>query len=108
MYIHFTHIYNSSLFASKPTFARIVFLRQGGRWVTETGTHSVKILTENDTKTHRAHRVGDVKNTRFSQTLPSTKVEKSKERKRDYELQYGQRLHIESTNVLDAFIQQPA
>ena len=82
MYIHFTRIYNSSLFASKPTFARIVFLRQGGRRVNGKGTHNVKILTENKTKTHRAHRVGDVKNTRFSQTLPSTKAEKSKESKR--------------------------
>jgi len=35
------------LFASKQTFARIVFLRQGERLVDEKGTHNVKIPTKN-------------------------------------------------------------
>ena len=34
------------LFASKATFARIDFLRQGGRLVDEKGTHSVNFLAE--------------------------------------------------------------
>ena len=33
------------LFASKQTFARIDFLRQGGRLVDKKGTHNVKFLT---------------------------------------------------------------
>ena len=48
--IHLACIYNSPLFASKQTFARIDFLRQGGRLVSGTGTHNVKILTEKWTK----------------------------------------------------------
>ena len=44
--IHLACIYNLPLFASKQTFARIDFLRQGGRLVSRTGTHNVKILTE--------------------------------------------------------------
>ena len=43
-------MYNAPLFASKPTFARIDFLRQAERLVTKLGTHSVKIITENQTK----------------------------------------------------------
>ncbi len=39
------------LFASKQTSARIDFLRQGGRLVSRKGTHNVKILTKNQTKT---------------------------------------------------------
>ena len=35
------------LFASKQTFARIVFLRQGEQLVDEKGTHNVKIPTKN-------------------------------------------------------------
>jgi len=35
------------LFASKPTSARIDYLRQGERLVGEEGTHNVKFLTEN-------------------------------------------------------------
>ena len=38
------------LFASKPTFARIVFLRQGGRLVDKNGTFSVKNIAEKWTK----------------------------------------------------------
>ena len=41
--IHFAGIYNSPLFTSKPTFARIDFLQQGERLVDEKGTQSVKI-----------------------------------------------------------------
>ena len=37
------------LFAPTTTFARINFLRQGGRLVNKKGTHNVKILTENKT-----------------------------------------------------------
>ena len=37
-------------FASKPTFVRIVFSRQGWRLVDRNGTHNVKICTENKTK----------------------------------------------------------
>ena len=39
------------IFVSKPTFARIDYLRQGGRLVDEEGTHNVKSLTKNYTKT---------------------------------------------------------
>ena len=38
------------LFASKQTFARIDFLRQGERLVDEKGTYYVKFLTKNQTK----------------------------------------------------------
>ena len=38
------------LFASKQTFARIGFLRQGERLVDEKGTYYVKFLTKNQTK----------------------------------------------------------
>ena len=38
------------LFASKPTFARIVFLRQGERLVDKNGTLSVKNIAEKRTK----------------------------------------------------------
>ena len=49
MRIHFACIYNQPHFISKQTFARIDFLRQGGRLVSRKGTHNVKILTENKT-----------------------------------------------------------
>ncbi len=51
------------LFASKQTFARIDFLRQGERLVDEKGTYYVKFLTENQTKqTLSGHvRVGNGK-----------------------------------------------
>ena len=39
-------MYNYPLLASKQTFARIVFLRQGERLVDKKGTHNVKICTE--------------------------------------------------------------
>ena len=38
------------LFASKPTFARIVFLRQGEQLVAKKATYGVKFLTEKLTK----------------------------------------------------------
>ena len=38
------------LFASKQTFARIDFLRQGERLVDEKGTYYVKFLAKNQTK----------------------------------------------------------
>ena len=38
------------LFAAKQTFARIVFLRQGGRLIAGQGTHNVKIFAEKLTK----------------------------------------------------------
>jgi len=38
------------LFESKQTFARIDFLRQGGRLVDKKGTLNVKFLTKNQTK----------------------------------------------------------
>ena len=41
---------NYPFLASKQTFARIDFLRQGERLVSRKGTHNVKILTENKTK----------------------------------------------------------
>ena len=37
---------NCPLWASKQTFARIDFLRQGGRLVDKKGTHNVKIRAE--------------------------------------------------------------
>ena len=43
-------MYNLHLFASKQTFARIDFLRQGWRLVDKKGTHSVKFPTEKFTK----------------------------------------------------------
>ena len=46
MNIHIASIYMQPPFASKPTFARIDFLRQGGRLVDKKGTHSVKIRAE--------------------------------------------------------------
>ena len=49
--IHFSVCTDCPLFAPKPTFARIVFLRQGERLVNENGTHNVKFLTKNQTKT---------------------------------------------------------
>jgi|GEM_PF-546873 len=48
--IHFVIFTDKPLFASKPTYARIVFLRQGERLVNRKGTHNVKFLTENHTK----------------------------------------------------------
>ena len=39
-------MYNCSLFASKQTFARIDFLRQGERLVDKKGTHNVKNCAE--------------------------------------------------------------
>ena len=50
MRIHFACIYHYPLFASEQTFARIDFLRSGGRLVDYKGTHNVKILTENRQK----------------------------------------------------------
>ena len=44
-------IYNKPHFAPKQTFARIDYFRQGGRLVDGKGTHNVKILTKNYTKT---------------------------------------------------------
>ena len=41
------------LFASKQTFARIDFLRQGGCLVDKKGTHNVKFFTEKLTKYDR-------------------------------------------------------
>ena len=51
------------LFASKQTFARIDFLRQGERLVDEKGTYYVKFLTKNQTKQARCKpaRVGNGK-----------------------------------------------
>jgi len=40
------HSQATPLFASKPTFARIDFLRQGERLVNKKGTHSVKFVVE--------------------------------------------------------------
>jgi len=57
MRIHFACIFNKPPFASKQTFARIDFLRQGGCSVGRKGTYNVKILAENYTKE-------DVSNTR--------------------------------------------
>jgi len=39
-------MYNIPLFASKQTFARIDFLRQGRQVVRKKGTHSVKFYAE--------------------------------------------------------------
>ena len=39
-------MYNYPLLASKQTFARIDFLRQGERLVGKNGTHNVKIYTK--------------------------------------------------------------
>jgi len=39
-------MYNTPLFASKQTFARIYFLGQGGQVVRKNGTHSVKFCAE--------------------------------------------------------------
>ena len=49
MQIHIVCINNHPLLASKPTFARIVFLRSSGRLVDCKGTHNVKICAENIT-----------------------------------------------------------
>ena len=43
-------MYNAPLFTSKPTFARIAYLGQGGRLVNYDGTHNVKFLAEKLTK----------------------------------------------------------
>ena len=43
------------LFAPKQTFARIDYLRQGGRLVDRKGAHNVKILAENQTKLFILH-----------------------------------------------------
>ena len=48
--IHFSNIHMPPFFTSKQTFARIDYLRQGGRLVNRSGTHNVKILTKNQTK----------------------------------------------------------
>ena len=52
--IHFSVCTDCPLFASKQTFARIDFLRQGERLVSRKGTHNVKICTKNQTK-HVCH-----------------------------------------------------
>ena len=39
-------IHRLTPFCIKPTFARIDFLRQGGRLMSKKGTHNVKFLTE--------------------------------------------------------------
>ena len=44
--IHFIVFTDCPLFASKQTFARINFLRQGARLVDKKGTHNVKFLAE--------------------------------------------------------------
>ena len=44
--IHFIIFTDQPLFASKQTFARIDFLRQGGCLVGKKGTHNVKFLAE--------------------------------------------------------------
>ena len=48
--IHFAAYTNYPLFASKQTFARIDFLRQGGQLVDKKGTLSVKISAKKLTK----------------------------------------------------------
>ena len=48
--IHFDHSHATPLFASKQTFARIDYLRQGWQLVSRKGTHNVKFLAENLTK----------------------------------------------------------
>ena len=47
--IHLVCIFNNPLFASKPTFARVDFLRQGERLVEKVASNNVKIYTENKT-----------------------------------------------------------
>ena len=42
-------MYNQPPFASKQTFARIDYLRQGGRLVSKKGTHNVKVCAKNFT-----------------------------------------------------------
>ena len=44
--IHFVAFTHCPFLASKQTFARIDFLRQGGPLVDKKGTHYVKIFTE--------------------------------------------------------------
>ena len=53
--IHFACIHNYPLFASKQTFARIDYLRQGGRLVNRKGCFNVKFSTKNWTKTIMPH-----------------------------------------------------
>ena len=48
--IHFAASACYLLLASKPTFARIDYLRQGRRLVEKKGTHNVKIRTKKKTK----------------------------------------------------------
>ena len=48
--IHFIVFTDQPLLASKQTFARIDFLRQGERLVTRKGTYNVKFSTEKLTK----------------------------------------------------------
>ena len=50
IYIHFACMYNVPLFASKPTFARIDFLRARQRLVNGKGTQNVKKRSKNITK----------------------------------------------------------
>ena len=45
-------MHNYLLWASKQTFARIEYLRQGERLVDKNGTYGVKFLAENLTKTN--------------------------------------------------------
>ena len=47
--IQFVSIHITTHFASKPTFARIDFLRQGGRLLEKVASNNVKIYTENKT-----------------------------------------------------------
>ena len=51
--IHFMVFTDQPLFASKQTFARIDFLRQGGCLVDKKGTHNVKFFTEELTEYDR-------------------------------------------------------
>ena len=51
----FFRMHMLSPFASKPTFARIDFLRPSGRLITRKGTQNVKFLTKIKTKTSVAH-----------------------------------------------------
>ena len=53
--IHFSVCTDYPLFASKQTFARIDFLRQGERLVNRKGSYNVKFLTKNWTKTIMPH-----------------------------------------------------
>ena len=48
--IHFSNIHMPPFFTSKQTFARIDYLRQGGRLVGKNGTLRVKFLAEKRTK----------------------------------------------------------